>query len=878
MAESATPPPAPGGDGVSRAPGGGSASPPSPPSPPSLEDITLDGSDKAGAGKGVDSESGVSVADAGAAPRRPFYKRPWFIAAACAVAAAAIAVPTAVVLSQQKAGAAAQPAQATPSPSGPAPAGGASFTGTPTSAPLATALGIAGAPTTPVVLPPSGTSGYDDNETPYPSHTLPSPSATPRGPPIWRSWYENTSKRPAPPCPVLETPSAQQPSYASFPLPFPAQPDPALQIVVDLNSQYGLDEGNPDNYNAVARAVVDCRAAVSSARGCRFVVRRGVYRFATDRPLAFRGLANFTLDGGGSVWLFSRAKVFNALVSFEESRSVLVRDLQIDWDFARWRLASLVRIEDLWALSAESSRAGTGDQQIRMRFLDHPFLDLSTIRGIADMHKVDPETMTVGLPDPNRIGSFWRMDEILLRMEPQYDRAVGTNNTVVVTLLRGLWPAPTVGALYLVRHFTYEGHAVQIVRTRDVWMDMVSVWGAPGMALAARPGTADLRLTNFTVGALDNSTVEEMARIVEEPTPGAVRARLVPASDATRALRNSSTLEVVHLRVPALTRRISTAADAINIIGTDGHVHVEDAEAGFQGDDCSNSHETIVVGIERRGDSRLRLEDWQRGRIAVREGDLLEFRNQDFSPTGVFRTITGQPEWASNGWTVGLQGGALPMPAQGWTGPNGEVWWSSDDKIIVFNHRDNATKSVVYRRLHCHSNRSRGVLFQMERGGIEHSCFTGIEKRALSITADVRPGSWAEGTGIFDFFVRGCRFERCDKLDDGLGVVWSGAKGADWAPTSYPLLRGVRIEGNEFVEFPRTAVEIGAAGDAVVARNGFRNRRADGVGAAERGQVLVTRSSGVQVVGNEWSGIVPGQLIKVEGGATGVEARDNRVV
>lgn len=768
-------------------------------------------------------------------------RRKWLIAGAAALAAIAIIViPTAVVVSRQQQ----QQQQA---------ATNSDLIASPTPTPTSHGDGTI-VPITPSKTYAAGatldSANADEDGTPYPSYVLPAatwkPSASSPLPAVYRSWYASVSKRPAPSCDILSTPSSAQPTLAAFPVPFPAQPVPAAQVRVDLNNQYGLDEGSPDNFAAITRAILDCRNGVPASRGCQMTMKNGVYRFNTDRPIVFDRLVNFTLDGNNSIWLFSRKKTFNHLVVLDQCSSSHIQNLQIDWDYATWRLASLVRIEALWALSAESSNSGNGDQQIRMRFIDHPQLDLRTINSIADMHKVDPDTMTVGLPDPDHIGSFWQLNPLILRMEQQANPAEGTNNTVILTLKRGLWPAPTVGALYLVRHFTYEGHGIQVNRSLDTWLDHISIWGAPGMALASRAGSERIRITNFTLGILSNSSVDT---VNGKP-------------------------------VPALIRRISSTADALNFIGTAGHIHIEDSELGFQGDDCSNAHPNILVGIERReewsGGMKVLLKDWQRARMGtMAKGDVLEFRNGDFSPTGVFRTMVEEPIWTSVGWLATIDG-KLPYANDGTSG-----LWSSDDKVVIFNLRHNATVSILYRRVFCHSNRGRGILFQLPTGGIEHSCFHGIEKRALSITADVRPGSWAEGMGIRDAYITNNRFENCDKIDDKHGVIWMGVQGADYKPSNYAVLQNVRITDNTLVNFPRQSVQVGSASNVVISGNRIFNDRADGVGAGERGQILVERSSGVRIEGNTWSKkeFTAGTLVSVDSSnARDVTISSNTVV
>ena len=127
-----------------------------------------------------------------------------------------------------------------------------------------------------------------------------------------------------------------------------------------------------------------------------------------------------------------------------------------------------------------------------------------------------------------------------------------------------------------------------------------------------------------------------------------------------------------------------------------------------------------------------------------------------------------------------------------------------------------------------------------------------IQKRALSITAEVQSGSWAEGMGVRSLVFAGNRVEKCDKLDDYLGMAWAGTLQPDGVISSYPLLRGIRILNNTFAAMPRRSVVIESSADAVISGNLILNDAPDEPQAAERGQILVDKSANVSVEGNAW--------------------------
>lgn len=104
--------------------------------------------------------------------------------------------------------------------------------------------------------------------------------------PVWIDWYNDTTPATIPNCSILQQPSLSQPSYANFPIYRPNQPDPNSQQEINLNTQYGFSEASSDNFRALQKALDDCQR-VDPKRGCKLTMRKGIYRFAMERPLWF---------------------------------------------------------------------------------------------------------------------------------------------------------------------------------------------------------------------------------------------------------------------------------------------------------------------------------------------------------------------------------------------------------------------------------------------------------------------------------------------------------------------------------------------------------------------------------------------------------------
>ncbi len=118
-------------------------------------------------------------------------------------------------------------------------------------------------------------------------------------------------------------------------------------------------------------------------------------------------------------------------------------------------------------------------------------------------------------------------------------------------------------------------------------------------------------------------------------------------------------------------------------------------------------------------------------------------------------------------------------------------------------------------------------------------------------------------------------------MDDYLGVAWTGVQLADGSHSGYPLLKGIRILNNTFVNFPRRSIFVESAEGAVIEGNTFVNVRPDEPQTSERGQILIAKATDVTVRANTWtSGQFTGsRLVSVDAATTsGIKVEGDNVV
>ncbi len=117
------------------------------------------------------------------------------------------------------------------------------------------------------------------------------------------------------------------------------RPRNANQTIVNA-ADFGVKEENADNIEALNKAIKHC-ADIGAAK---LMLPQGNYRMTALTSLQFKALKDFEFDGNGSTLIFHRTKpkVINALVA--DCERVILRNFNMDWDWERDPLASLVKV------------------------------------------------------------------------------------------------------------------------------------------------------------------------------------------------------------------------------------------------------------------------------------------------------------------------------------------------------------------------------------------------------------------------------------------------------------------------------------------------------------------------------------------------------
>lgn len=496
-------------------------------------------------------------------------------------------------------------------------------------------------------------------------------------------------------------------------------------------------------------------------------IPKGAYRFAGGRTVEFRGLTNFTLDGEGSELVNGPALTNRPLLQFTACSRVRVKNLSLDWAWDRQSLASIVEIAAL-------NRA---ERSMDLRFREAPRYEGDRIP-FYNLVPVHPETLS---PD---FRFFAGMAESASKLQPE--RIWLPSGLLRLTARADLadYDRLKVGAVYQFRHFAYGGGGLYLVDSAHVSLSNVHVWGAIGFGFCISGRTHHLGFRACSVA-----------------------------------------------RRPGTSRPISTTADHVHMVSSQGYFRFEDCEFAWGGDDGMNLKARSAQGVRPDGAGKLLLNT--RTPQLYSAGDLLEFRLPDLTPSGyraTLRAVTTGADPTLLGLTLDPAPPDLPADS------------------VVFNRSFDSSHFII-RGCHFHDLRGRGILLQGSHALIESNVFERTTGGPVAPEVNVEP-RWQEGYGVSNVLIRGNRFLECPPLGSKAFV-----QGRVAAPG---LLTDIRIEGNTFENRhpARPAMHLDSLMRVQVVGNTFRSFPAEAEGA-ERSALRLTRCARVRVEGNLWVAAAP---------------------
>jgi len=310
-------------------------------------------------------------------------------------------------------------------------------------------------------------------------------------------------------------------------------------------------------------------------------------------------------------------------------------------------------------------------------------------------------------------------------------------------------------------------------------------------------------------------------------------------------------------------RVLAVTADIMHIASSRGFLKVENCEFSLSADDFINAHDRAAFCQKTGPDTVMARLSSDSNRASYHVGDEVEFRNDDYSPSGFTAKIKSLGAVDAKPGTYRFTfDKAVPEPLGKARG------------FVMFNRRY-GTRNIIVRNNDFHDCRNRGVLVLADNVTIKNNRFRNMGIGGISIETGYTFHLWSEGYGVSNVLVRNNVFDTVNPM---------GARKAGWERdisiavylkndpssecTDYPILSNILFEGNTFRNSSGLIAYISSAGNVIFRNNTFENLKPRRFPAPYRAGFYVTHADNVKIVNNRWiaSPYVPNPGVYAEPG------------
>ena len=237
-------------------------------------------------------------------------------------------------------------------------------------------------------------------------------------------------------------------------------------------ADYGLDERAADNSAAMRKAVEALRNTAAN----KLVINKGRYRFASYNSVVFSQLKDVTIEGNGATFINT---IPTAFVKVENSDHVRIMNLNLDYDWDKDPIASLVEVVDVTS------------EYVDLHFVhydDFPKKDTAFIVVSA----YDMTTKSVGYEGGKTI-SF-------AKYGGKHKPFNGEWITPSLARLRGSYPMK-IGEYYRLQHYYYHGVGLNIGNSEHIRLENINIYSCTGHALGMSGTSQYLLLSKVNIVA-----------------------------------------------------------------------------------------------------------------------------------------------------------------------------------------------------------------------------------------------------------------------------------------------------------------------------------------------------------------------------------------
>ncbi len=517
----------------------------------------------------------------------------------------------------------------------------------------------------------------------------------------------------------------------------------------------------------------------------KLIVPKGVYRFTSNNPVKFNGLKDFEFDGQGSefIWLKERG----GLIEINGCERTLFRNFFVDWDWDKDPVGSVVKIA---AVAEDGS-------YVDAVFTDYEKFPKRNMR-IGIIEGLDPATMSVGYENGISIGfEFFkgRADTPPAKYEWLSDnsfRLYASDQGRQSIFARKM----KTGMLFRIRHYVYDMAGIAMIDNKHLTLSDVTIYSCPSHAFVSAGEQHHWQFLNTNI----------------------------------------------KIR-PGTKRPLTCSADHHHIARSQGYFKMDGCDFGFGGDDCLNVHDTTGFA-SKNGEKTLLTKNMDVG--YYREGDLVELRNDDYSPTAYTSRLlkkSGEQKGRKGVYELTFED---PLPEQKGSG------------FILFNRRF-GSKNIIIRNSFFHDNKARGLLLLANGITIENNRFFHNEMGAVKIETGYTFNVWSEGYGASNIVIRNNVFENVNPIgaypNEKQPVIYMSVylkSDPSVEKTMYPILNNILVEKNSFLNNPGAIAYICSAGNVVIRDNRIENTVSRRENLPFRGSIGAAYASDLAIVNNTW--------------------------
>jgi len=251
----------------------------------------------------------------------------------------------------------------------------------------------------------------------------------------------------------------------------------------------------------------------------------------------FEKLSDFEFDGQGSTFVFLKKK--GDLIAINACERALFKDFNLDWDWDKDPLASVVRVEAVEPFG----------EYVDFKFIDYEKFPKADVR-VADIEQLDPETMSVGCEGAFNTGfEFFRGKS----SAPKTEWVSGNVLRVFSGEQQKKLFADKLknGTLFRMRHYVYDMVGISMRDNANLTLSGVNIYSCPSHALLTTGKQHHWQLLNTNI-----------------------------------------------VRPPGTKRPITCTADHHHIGQSLGYFKMDGCEFSLGGDDCLNIHDVSGYGVK----------------------------------------------------------------------------------------------------------------------------------------------------------------------------------------------------------------------------------------------------------------------------------------